>query len=226
MKTAILIDGGFYRIVANQLWKNKVPNIRADELITYCQLHIKQSKSELYRIYYYDCPPISKKVFMPIANKTIDLSKKPLYTWATDFFTELKTKRKVSLRLGVLADSMAHYNIKPDVTKKICNGTIKVKDLTEDDFELKVEQKGVDIKIGLDIATLAYKKQVDQIILISGDSDFVPVAKFARREGIDFILDAMGRTIREDLQEHIDGLRNQIKHMYKRRLLNTKKKAK
>ncbi len=29
------------------------------------------------------------------------------------------------------------------------------------------------MRIGLDIASLAYKKQVNQIVLISGDSDFV-----------------------------------------------------
>ena len=44
------------------------------------------------------------------------------------------------------------------------------------------------MKIGLDIASMAYKKQVDQIILISGDSDFVSAAKLARREGIDLYL--------------------------------------
>jgi len=71
-----------------------------------------------------------------------------------------------------------------------------------------VQQKGVDMRIGLDIASLAYKKQVDQIILIAGDSDFVPAAKLARREGIDFILDPMWATIRPDLHEHIDGLRS------------------
>lgn len=47
---------------------------------------------------------------------------------------------------------------------------------------------------------------VDQIILISGDSDFVPAAKLARREGIDFVLDALGNHINEDLHEHIDAL--------------------
>lgn len=62
------------------------------------------------------------------------------------------------------------------------------------------------MKIGIDIASLAYKKQVDQIILISGDSDFVPAAKMARREGIDFILDPMRAPIKDDLFEHIDGL--------------------
>ena len=64
------------------------------------------------------------------------------------------------------------------------------------------------MRIGLDIASLSYKKQVDQIILIAGDSDFVPAAKLARREGIDFILDPMEATIRDDLFEHIDGLQS------------------
>lgn len=63
------------------------------------------------------------------------------------------------------------------------------------------------MKIGLDIATLAYNKLVDQIVLISGDSDFVPAAKLARREGIDFILDSLFANVKPELSEHIDGLR-------------------
>ena len=38
------------------------------------------------------------------------------------------------------------------------------------------------MKLGLDIATLTLKKQVNKIVLISGDSDFVPAAKLARAE--------------------------------------------
>ena len=64
------------------------------------------------------------------------------------------------------------------------------------------------MRIGLDIASLAYKRLVSQIILIAGDSDFVPAAKHARREGIDFILDPMWQSIRPELNEHIDGLRS------------------
>lgn len=64
------------------------------------------------------------------------------------------------------------------------------------------------MRIGLDIASLAFKKQVDQLVLVAGDSDFVPAAKFARREGIDFILDPMWQAIPDDLHEHIDGLRS------------------
>ena len=54
----------------------------------------------------------------------------------------------------------------------------------------------------------AFKKQVDQIVLIAGDADFVPAAKQARREGIDFILDPMWQPIPPNLNEHIDGLRS------------------
>ncbi len=77
-------------------------------------------------------------------------------------------------------------------------------------------QKGVDMRIGTDIASLTYKKQVSQIILIAGDSDFVPAAKLARREGIDFILDPMWANIKPDLFEHIDGLKSQWKKRTKK----------
>tara|TARA_X000000950_G_C13603865_1_gene532504 strand:+ start:442 stop:666 length:225 start_codon:yes stop_codon:yes gene_type:complete len=68
------------------------------------------------------------------------------------------------------------------------------------------------MKIGLDIATLAFKEQVEQMILIAGDSDFVPAAKFARKEGVDFILDPMLNNIDSTLHEHIDALMT-IKNM-------------
>ncbi|MEY4195534.1 MAG: hypothetical protein RLZZ226_1902 [Pseudomonadota bacterium] len=73
---------------------------------------------------------------------------------------------------------------------------------------LGLRQKGVDMRIGIDISSLALKKQVDTIILVSGDSDFVPAAKLARREGIEFILDPMWQQINADLFEHIDGLQS------------------
>lgn len=107
----------------------------------------------------------------------------------------------------MLADEQAYFTVKPNIVKKMCAGKLTFENLTENDFSLMVDQKGVDMKIGLDIASMAYKKQVDQIILISGDSDFVPAAKLARREGIDFILDPLFATIKPELLEHVDGIR-------------------
>lgn len=111
---------------------------------------------------------------------------------------------------GRLAEEQAFYNIKPAVIKKLLNKSITIDDLTERDFSIDIKQKGVDMRIGVDIASVTFKKQVDRIILISGDSDFVPAAKQARREGIDFILDPMRSTIKEDLFEHIDGMRTKV----------------
>ena len=115
--------------------------------------------------------------------------------------------RKFALRLGRLNEEQAVYNLKPKSTRKLLNGTISIEDLEEDDLFLDIKQKGVDMRIGVDIASVTFKKQVDRIILISGDSDFVPAAKQARREGIDFILDPMRSPIKSDLFEHIDGMR-------------------
>lgn len=215
MNTAILVDGGFYRRRAYSIWGDKTPEKRAEELHTYCLKHTKyrtEPKDNLYRIFYYDCPPVEKKVFHPLLQKQIDLKQESTYLWMMDFLTFLKTKRKVAVRLGKLADKQAEFMLRKDALKALCNGKRNLEDLNENDFSLHIEQKGVDMKIGLDIASMAYKKQVDRIILISGDSDFVPAAKMARREGIDFILDPMRGTIKEDLMEHIDGVRTFVKN--------------
>ena len=214
-KTAILVDGGFYRKRAKYLWGEKTAENRAKELSAYCQAHLHDKSSgeyrPLYRIFYYDCEPVGRKsVYHPLRKTNVDLEKSDTYAWAKASMDQLKQKRKFALRLGHLSDNMS-YNLKPSVTKDLLIGKVRLEDLSEKDFVFNAQQKGVDMKIGVDIASLAYKHQVDQIILIAGDSDFVPAAKLARREGIDFILDPMWSSIRPDLFEHIDGLKSQWK---------------
>jgi uncharacterized LabA/DUF88 family protein len=80
------------------------------------------------------------------------------------------------------------------------------RDLVPDDLKLALRQKGVDMRIGIDITTLTLKRQVDTIILVTGDSDFVPAAKVARREGVEFILDPLWQSVNDDLHEHVDGV--------------------
>ena len=64
------------------------------------------------------------------------------------------------------------------------------------------------MRIGLDIASITLKRQADVIILVAGDSDFVPAAKLARREGLQFVLDPLWQQVSRDLFEHIDDLRS------------------
>ena len=208
-KTAILVDGGFYRKRATFLWGKKTAEERAKELNAYCMAHLHDKdgneERQLYRIFYYDCEPVGRRsVYHPLTKKNVDLDKSDTYAWTQTFLEELRKRRKFALRLGTLSNQMA-YNLRPEATKKLLQGTKKLDELTESDFMFVAQQKGVDI------ASLAYKKQADQIILIAGDSDFVPAAKLARREGVDFILDPMWADIKADLFEHIDGLKSQWK---------------
>lgn len=215
IRTAILIDGGFYRKRAKHLWGEKTAQERAKEVMAYCQAHLSDKDGnedrQLYRVFFYDCEPIGRRsVYHPLKKANVDLDKSDTGIWMKSFLEEIKHMRKFALRLGVLSHQV-NYNLRPDVTKDLCLGRRTLDSLTESDFIFNAQQKGVDMKIGIDIASLTYKHQVDQIILISGDSDFVPAAKLARREGIDFILDPMWANIRDELVEHIDGLKSQWK---------------
>ena len=210
-KVAILIDGAFYQIRARSLKGDLSPEERAKELISYCYSHLSdknEGADDLYRIFYYGCPPAGKKVRHPLTQQDVDLSQTPQYAWGNEFIKQMTKQRKVALRLGRLSEESAGYILSEKIVKKLCGGTVKFKDLKESDFEFNIKQKGVDMKIGVDIASLAYKRQVDKIILIAGDSDFVPASKLARREGIDFVLDPMWNNINPDLHEHIDGLKS------------------
>ncbi|MEM0998304.1 MAG: NYN domain-containing protein [Bacteroidota bacterium] len=179
------------------------------EFYRICQRHLynpkKRTSDELYRVFYYDCKPFDKRIHHPITNRMIDFGKSDVATFQNEFLAQLRKSRKVALRLGYLNDPK-RWVINPRRTKDLLKGKIEVHDLEERDVRYQLNQKGVDIKIGIDIASLAFKKLVDKIILISGDGDFVPAAKLARREGIDFILDPMWNPIDDSLFEHIDGL--------------------
>ena len=60
--------------------------------------------------------------------------------------------------------------------------------LTDADFKPDFEQKGVDMRIGLDIAVYAESRAVDRIILVSNDTDCVPALKHGRRAGLQTVL--------------------------------------
>ena len=216
-KTAILVDGGYYRVRARDLWGNKSAPDRASELYEYCLLHIKEPTEprDLYRIFYYDCPPMKKTIQHPLTKNSIDYSTLPGTRWSNDFHQQLVEKRKVALRMGELAESTACFVLKDVSLNGLLSGAKTVASLTESDFRLDVKQKGVDMRIGLDVASLAQNHFVDQIVLIAGDSDFLPVVKMARKSGIDVLLDPMKQFPKRNMQEHVDGIESFTDLMYR-----------
>ena len=92
-KTAILIDGGFYRKRANVLFgKEKTAQERADELFSYCLLHLEKPDEprDLYRIFYYDCPGMTRDMVHPLTGETISFGTMDGIETFTD---EMKTDR-------------------------------------------------------------------------------------------------------------------------------------
>lgn len=215
-KTAILVDGGYYRKRAEALWGRRTPQQRANELYTYCMMHISlpEDPRDLYRIFYYDCPPMKRKLIHPLDQSEINFADGIGTKWTEEFYEALSTKRKVALRMGALAENVAYYTFKREVVEDILSQKRDLSSLTKADFYLEVKQKGVDMRIGLDVASVAVGRYVDQIVLIAGDSDFLPVAKMARRNGVDFILDPMRQRPKRELLEHVDGIEIYTDQMY------------
>ena len=168
---------------------------------------IPEETNELYRIFFYDCPPLDKKMHLPISGRAIDLAKTPKAIFRNAVHSELQSVRKVALRLGRL-NKVSDWRLKEEATLRLRKNPGAF-EATDDDFEPDIKQKGVDMRLGLDIASMSFKRQVDQIVLVASDADFVPAVKMARREGIDIVLDRMhDKRTATDLMEHVDGMRD------------------
>ncbi len=206
----MLIDLSFflerYRLLLSDHDKPMIADQVAAEIRATAHAHIDPGHDLLHRIFIYDCRPLEKKAHNPVTGRSVDFSKTPTFLFRTELLALLVRMRKVVLRLGELADRR-RWKIDPETTRRLLSRSMGLDELQESAVVYDVEQKGVDVKIALDIASLAYKKLADRIVLITGDSDFVPAAKLARREGLDVILDPLWAPIVPSLIEHVDGLR-------------------
>lgn len=103
-----------------------------------------------------------------------------------------------ALRFG--EPSMEGWRVQPKVLR---NAGPKV-EISAGDLKPNIRQKGVDMRIGLDIASLTLKKHVQVIVLVTRDSDFIPAMKFARHEGAQIVLITLGHGVKDGLREHAD----------------------
>lgn len=212
---AIFVDAGFFSRKFTKLADpsmSEAPDRLAKAMWHYWIKHVdRKNGEELYRIYYYDCPPLSHKAHHPITNQLIDFSKSDITRYNSALHEALLRQPYVASRMGKLSTTGNEWGfIRKDKIhnfNKLIRGEIDSSQIDPNNVSIRPIQKGVDMKLGIDIASVVLKKLADKIVLISGDSDFVPAAKLARIEGAHFILDAMGRKVNGDLAEHIDGLK-------------------
>lgn len=218
-KAAILIDGGYFlkrlpSVRRDVDASNALSVVRAIEQLVHShlrqlnQIHqVANLWSLLYRCFYYDAVPYANKLQLPVSRTTVDYAKSNIAYFRNSLFAAIRKQPDFALRLGeVRKPGGSSWILKPEAQKLLLNGSKEAVGLADQDFTPAFRQKGVDMRIGLDIAAITLKKQADTIILVAGDSDFVPAAKLARREGVTFILDPMWQGVSPDLLEHIDRL--------------------
>lgn len=179
-KTAVLLDLGF---VLHKLYN--LPGSRvatAYEVHEYARRCVFPDDEELFRIYCYHCWP---------------------YGNMNNLLRELELKDQIAFRAGEL--TFDGWVVKKRAVKDIAR---KERSLRRGDLGPDLKQKRVDMKIGLDVAWLSSKGVVEKIVLVTGDSDFVPAVKFARREGIQVVLVTMEhQQVKRDLPIRADEIR-------------------
>lgn len=194
---AILIDGGFLKrklgsrtnpLTAESVGRF-VARISDQDALHGCHLH---------RVYFYDAPPLHATVRKPLAGGKTTFSETRLARDNQRLHRELCRMPFVALRMGDLRFRGWTLNARslPADQQELA--------ITSEDLVPNVHQKGVDMRVGLDIASLALKNHVDVIVLITSDSDFVPAMKFARREGAQLFLVSLGHMIVDEMREHAD----------------------
>ena len=84
------------------------------------------------------------------------------------------------------------------------DGKKAIADLVASDFVPTFNQKGVDMRFGLDTAWLASNRIVEKIVLVTSDHDFIPAMKFARREGVLVTIATIGTDPAGGMKCHAD----------------------
>lgn len=216
-KVAVLIDGGFalkrMRSVLPAVdpvdpvaVRDALMSIAARHLIRLRDLHGGgRPESLLYRTFYYDARPYDRRVHTPIGKVFVKFGETPQARFRNELFDLLRRTPNVAVRLGETSADQ-DWALRPSALTALLAGKRSWSDLTDDDFAPAIRQRAADMRLGLDIASITLKRQADILVLVTGDSDFVPAAKLARREGAKVILDSLWQSVRPDLFEHIDEL--------------------
>jgi uncharacterized LabA/DUF88 family protein len=184
LKVSVLIDGGHTRVLARQAGYTYNPDY-IEKIAHACV----ESDETVLRILYYDCAPFVGKVRLPVSGDEYE------FNGSDAWLKALAAKNLFAVRRGVLKSR----GYKP---KKI---PINSRPLTDADFAPDFEQKGVDMRIGLDIANFADARSVDRVILVTGDTDCLPAMKHARISGLQIVLVTFpDRTVAPELLWHAD----------------------
>jgi len=190
LKTTLLIDGGYLRACSKGSG-SQYDNAFIERFGHSCFL----ADEYVFRIFYYDSPQYRGKARLPVSGGETNFQ-------ASDkWLHDLAKLERFAVRWGTLGfRGWRPKNI------PIAGGELK-----DSDFEPIFEQKGVDMRIGLDIATFSDQRSVERVLLVSGDTDMIPAMKHARKAGLEVGLVQLphpARGLHNTLKAHCDFVRH------------------
>lgn len=210
-RVAVLLDAGYVLKLLYLLLGNVHPT--PDQVYDFAKRCVLPDE-ELFRIYFYHCLPFGGKRQHPISRVLRDYGSSETAERVTGLCMDLARRDYVAFRKGELSFEgwkLGRKKLKELLCFWRTTATVgppaAMPTLEEEDVQPNFKQKGMDMKIGLDVAWLSSKRVVDRIILVAGDRDFIPAMKFARREGVQVVLVPLRNTRVPELWHHADFVR-------------------
>lgn len=184
-RIAIMIDGGYLRAIVDSRFKFNV------DFIEEVALSMVEKEEELLRVLFYDCDPYRGTIHLPVSGTKKEYDD-------PGWLDSLASKELFAVRRGVV--KFRGFKLRESHKRR--------SSLSEEDLEPNFLQKGVDMRLGIDIANFSITKAVDRIILVSRDTDCVPAMKYCRIAGIQvFLAQFPSQLPLPELLHHADGHR-------------------
>jgi len=172
-KSAVFIDGGYMSKILSKDFGS--PRIDYGLFVQWAS-----SGTDMIRAYYYDCLP-----YQPEAPSEADNIR---FAAKQRFFDSLSYIPRFHVRQGRL-ECRGHRTILDSHGKPT--------------REPILQQKRVDMLMSMDIILHSVKRHIDYVVLVTGDSDFVPLVEAVKAEGAIVRL-VHGSTCHADLQKAVD----------------------
>lgn len=203
MQVAILIDGCFFEKGFRKVVE-RYPE--ADDVLKVCRKTMDMpefSSDQLLKIYYYDCYPYSGAIKNPLTGEVVSFAMTEVYRRKNSFLQDIKNLSGVSFRAGVLSND--GWKIPFSRINKLIRKTASGESLCAEDLVINLSKKQLEIKIGMDVASLCAKRRIGKLVLMTGDSGFAPAIKLARKEGLTVYLVYFDQNTHEELKGYCDA---------------------
>lgn len=190
-RAAVFIDGGYWqKILKNRFGSPKIDLVAFSDALCGTQ--------ERLRTYFYDC--------LPFQGDNPSEDEKELYKRKQSYLHALGLLPRFEIRKGRLARRTINFKEVERLDGSIFYLSCSDGDPAYDpkNIVIKFEQKGIDTLVGIDVTGLSVRRSISTVILVAGDSDFIPSIRVAKDEGMLIRLAYHDSAIHKDLLQLAD----------------------